>query len=892
MPSSSLNLSDLDGSNGFVITHQNNGDSLLSGLIIQSSKQTISSAGDINGDGFTDLFVRLDNTYVPEITTPYGYSFRYVQARSAYVVFGGPNVETNGSIDLSTLDGNNGFRLNGTFYSDSYQGEIYLSAITGSDINGDGIADLIISAPGTDPNTGNDPASTYVVFGGTDIGAGGSIDPSTLDGSNGFVINGTNQDGSSNNSFTTSDINNDGIADLITNAPYAEPNGIRGAGSIYVVFGGTDIGAGGSIDRSSLDGSNGFVINGTNDRDLFRPSITTTSDLNGDGIADLMIHSPYADANGIRGAGSIYVVFGGTNIGAGGSIDRSTLDGTNGFVINGTNERDFSRSASVTTTSDLNGDGIADLMIHSPDADVNGIRGAGSIYVVFGGTNIGAGGSLDRSTLDGTNGFVINGTNQGDFSRSTSVPTTSDLNGDGITDLIIRNSNVNPNGIRNAGSTYVLFGGTNIGAGGNIDRSTLDGSNGFVINGTTQNEGLSTSVTAASDLNNDGINDLIINADANGIRVAGSTYVVFGGTNIGAGGSIDPSTLDGSNGFVINGTTQGDFRNSSVTTKSDLNGDGIADLIIAAPLANPNGLTDAGSTYVLFGGTNIGAGGSLDRFSLDGSNGVVINGATQGDFSGTSVTTTSDINNDGITDLIFGVPFADPNDINNAGSTYVVFGGTTLGGKGTLNLSELDGSNGFVINGFVADEKSGSSIQGLGDINGDGIDDVIIGTGDPYSSNNTISSYVVFGSVSSVASPTPDNDTLIGTNAGDFIRGLGGDDLINGRNGNDTLRGNWGNDTLIGGNGDDRLFGGWGRDLLTGGMGSDIFLLAANSGSDTIIDFESGVDSFYLLGGLSFEQLSITQFNDDTLIGISETDRLLATLTGVSANLITAADFV
>jgi hypothetical protein len=107
-------------------------------------------------------------------------------------------------------------------------------------------------------------------------------------------------------------------------------------------------------------------------------------------------------------------VFGGTNIGAGGSIDPSTLDGSNGFVINGANERD-NLGSSVKTGSDLNNDGFADLIINVPNVEVNGIPRVGSISVVFGGTNVGAGGSIDPSTLDGTNGFTINGTNREDF---------------------------------------------------------------------------------------------------------------------------------------------------------------------------------------------------------------------------------------------------------------------------------------------------------------------------------------------------------------------------------------------------------------------------------------------------------------------------------------------
>jgi len=125
-----------------------------------------------------------------------------------------------------------------------------------------------------------------------------------------------------------------------------------------------------------------------------------------------------------------------------------------------------------------------------------------------------------------------------------------------------------------------------------------------------------------------------------------------------------------------------------------------------------------------------------------------------------------------------------------------------------------------------------------------------------------------------------------------LIRGGAGDDLLNGRNGNDTLRGNWGNDTLIGGLGDDILFGGLGNDVLTGSAGSDRFLLAAVRGSDTITDFESGVDSLVLLGSLTFGQLDITQSDSDTLISVASTGKVLATLTGVQANLLSEADFI
>jgi Ca2+-binding RTX toxin-like protein len=126
---------------------------------------------------------------------------------------------------------------------------------------------------------------------------------------------------------------------------------------------------------------------------------------------------------------------------------------------------------------------------------------------------------------------------------------------------------------------------------------------------------------------------------------------------------------------------------------------------------------------------------------------------------------------------------------------------------------------------------------------------------------------------------------------GDFIRGGAGDDLVDGTEGDDKLLGNWGNDILVGGEGNDLLAGGFGNDLLVGGAGSDRFLLVSNLETDTIADFESGVDALALFGSLTFGQLDITQSNDDTLISVTGTGEVLATLTGVQANILTAADF-
>ncbi|MEG3838160.1 FG-GAP-like repeat-containing protein, partial [Microcoleus sp. Z1_C3] len=135
------------------------------------------------------------------------------------------------------------------------------------------------------------------------------------------------------------------------------------------------------------------------------------------------------------------------------------------------------------------------------------------------------------------------------------------------------------------------------------------------------------------------------------------------------------------------------------------------------------------------------------------------------------------------------------------------------------------------------------------------------------------------------------NDTIFGGKGSDTILGSGGDDALFGNRGADILNGDDGNDILYGGKGDDLLSGGLGIDTLVGGMGVDKFLLSTNSGTDTITDFEVGQDLLVLGNGLSFSQLAIAQDSGSTLIRFAQTGEILASLAGVSASSISAANF-
>lgn len=138
---------------------------------------------------------------------------------------------------------------------------------------------------------------------------------------------------------------------------------------------------------------------------------------------------------------------------------------------------------------------------------------------------------------------------------------------------------------------------------------------------------------------------------------------------------------------------------------------------------------------------------TIDLNDLDGSNGFAIAGMNEYDISGFSTSSAGDINGDGIDDLIIGAVLADVNDNIDAGASYILFGSE---GEfpGRLSVSDLDSNNGFVLNGINEFDFSGISVSSAGDINGDGIDDLIIGASnaDPNGIIGAGASYVVFGS--------------------------------------------------------------------------------------------------------------------------------------------------
>ena len=493
-----LQLASLDSSTGFRLDGATVGD---------RSGFAVSAVGDVNGDGVDDLV----------IGAPYT-SANGVNSGSSYIVFGSSSAFGFGNdplVTLSSLNGNTGFRLDGGTTGD--RSGFAVSAA--GDINHDGIDDVIIGARSTDHN-GSDSGSSYVVFGSSSAFSS-VIDLSSLDGSTGFRLDGgTTGDQSGYSVSAAGDINGDGIDDMLIGAFRTDQNG-GDSGSSYVVFGSSSA-FDAVTNLSSLNGNSGFRLDGGTTGDNFGFSVSSAGDINDDGIDDVMIGARGADHNGSF-SGSSYVVFGSSSPFSA-VVGASSLNGSTGFRLDGFTTGD-QFGYSVSDAGDVNGDGIDDVIIGARSADHNG-SDSGSSYVVFGKKSA-FNPVIDLSSLNGNTGFRLDGDSTDDYSGF-AVSAVGDINGDGIDDLMIGAPFADPNGLY-SGSSYLVFGSRSL-FNAVIDLSGLNGSTGFRLDGGTTDDQSGFAVSAAGDINNDGIDDLLIGAlfaDPNG-STSGSSYLVFG----------------------------------------------------------------------------------------------------------------------------------------------------------------------------------------------------------------------------------------------------------------------------------------------------------------------------------------------------------------------------
>lgn len=486
-------------------------------------------------------------------------------------------------------------------------------------------------------------------------------------------------------------------------------------------------------------GTGGFVIDGEAQFDSFGGSVAGGGDVNGDGLDDVVIGAPAANTMGIGSTGRTYVVFGKTTTEPV-LASALTAEAGGGFAILprlGSGRL----GASVSIVGDLDGDGLDDLLTAAPD-----LYTTGEGYVVFGRPDVFA---HQMAGLDaGLGGYIIEADNfaavgsSGFFGRSSAG--AGDVNGDGLPDFVMTDYRFHLGEAQsNTGSTYVIFGQPT----GPLQTSDMaSGLGGFVIN--NESSGIDhtvVSANAAGDVNGDGLQDLIVGAsdDDSAGNDAGRSYVVFGKAD---GAAVELSAL-GSGGFLIDGESPDDHSGYWVDGAGDVNGDGLDDVVVGAWAASTNGLA-AGSTYVVFG--------KVDSTQVDlgdivaGVGGFVVYGANPLDYSSQRAAGgVGDVNGDGMADLAIGARLADGPAGATSGRAYVVYGRNT--DTTPVELSDIEaGIGGFTLDGEAGDQ-AGSAVDGAGDVNGDGLADIIVSS--PAAQPNGFFSgraYIVFGARSSL----------------------------------------------------------------------------------------------------------------------------------------------
>jgi hypothetical protein len=381
---------------------------------------------------------------------------------------------------------------------------------------------------------------------------------------------------------------------------------------------------------------------------------------------------------------------------------------------------------SLASAGDINGDGYDDIITAARLADADTGEDAGQAYVFFGPIS----GDISMADADAT----LSGEAAGDYA-GISVDGGKDIDGDGTPDLLIGSLNLTEGGV-GGGGAYIVYGPPS-----DMSLSAAD----VRLTGTGEDDQAGRVVALLGDVDGDGTSESLIGArfdDDAGLN-HGSAYLIFGGSP--ASGTLDDVAIS------LAGEGEQDSAGYWVSAAGDVDGDGLADALVNAYRADGDAGTNVGVTYLL---SSAGAlAGLTSSLSLADADGRFV-GEDASDQSGSCVGSAGDIDNDGYDDFLIGAQHRDQGKAEDVGVIYVLTGSPS----GEQSLADASA----ILSGEAEGDFAGRALSPLGDLNGDGNGDFLVGakTNDE-GGESAGKSYLVLGPVSGTSS-------LLGVSAGRF----------------------------------------------------------------------------------------------------------------------------
>ena len=467
------------------------------------------------------------------------------------------------------------------------------------------------------------------------------------------------------------------------------------------------------MDTNLTDANASFF--GPNAFDSSGKAIAIAGDINADGYDDFLISSPGHDP------GEVYLIFGDEAELFSRDTNLSQADAS--FI--GEHDGDGA-GQSIAGAGDVNGDGYDDILIGAIENDEGGYD-TGQVYLILGdeaGTF-----SMDTNLSQADASFI--GEVASD-SAGQSIAGAGDVNGDGYDDILI-GAIENDEGGDRAGQIYLIFGNESEYLSMDTDLSQADAS--FI--GEVAVDRAGESIAGAGDINADGYDDILIGApynDEGGVMGnAGQVYLIFGNTS--ENFNQDTDLAQSSASFLgINDDHKAGF---DITGAGDMNADGYDDILIGAI-----GSGVAGRVFLIFGD-------EAEIFSMDtdlGQADASFRGEAEGDSVGGAISSAGDVNYDGYDDILIGA-YGNDEGGDSAGQTYLIYGNESDSFSLNINLAQADAS-------FIGEDdniNAGYAVAGGGDVNGDGVDDIIIGAyaytiyGPPVPLTYVGKTYLIFG---------------------------------------------------------------------------------------------------------------------------------------------------